>query len=239
MKSLPNRNRNPNLPADNLAEFNTATVTLAQLQLFEILNRFDSRKLSKQIEKKPELFFPLINAFCNFGRLKLAREKFEWQKKQAEARQRAREEKQRARTPVAVTIETLRSLKTCLQSAEPPVSQPIDPAITRHNEPAPAPSRLVLRPAFGVPPSGGFPPTEAPTPETTAETVDDICSSVTLSSRAPRRSLHAEMCRKRTRRGSCRRPPEEPKLTRSDYDSTDQRSTSLETEELLVIGSPS
>jgi hypothetical protein len=226
----------------SLSQFNAASATFVDLHLFDILNRFDSRKLSKRLEEKPELFFPLINAFCNFSHLKLAREKFEWQKQQAQARQRAREEKQRARTPAAITIETLRSLKNCLQSTDEPISEPIDPAVVSNNEPShatAAPSRLVLRPEFGVPPSGGFSPTEARNPQPTAEAVDDICPSATLSSRAARPSLHRAVCGKRTRRGSWAPPPEERNPARSQYESADQRSTSAETEELLLSGSPS
>jgi hypothetical protein len=100
-----------------LSQFNVATATLAQLHLFDILNRFDSRKLSKRLEEKPELWFQLINAFCNFSRLQLARDKFEWQKKQAEARQRAREEKQRARTPIVITATTVHSLRALLKTS--------------------------------------------------------------------------------------------------------------------------
>jgi hypothetical protein len=148
MKAPPNRNRHPNLnlPPDNLSQFNSDTVALAQLQLIEILKRFDSRKLSKQIEKEPELAFPLINAFCNFSRLQLAREKFVWQKKQAEARQRAREEKQRARHSIVITAETIRALRNLiiLHPESKPIeldsrSQPCSPADVPPVEPADTP----------------------------------------------------------------------------------------------------
>jgi hypothetical protein len=117
MKAVPNTDRNPNLPHDGFSQFNTAAVTIAEIELFDALNRFDGRKLSKRLNEKPELFFPLINAFCNFSRLKLAREKFEWQKKQAEARQRAREDKQRARWPIVITVQTVLSVRTLLTPA--------------------------------------------------------------------------------------------------------------------------
>ena len=62
---------------ENLHNFNTATVTIAQFNLFDLLNRFDITTLTKRIEEKPELWFQLISAFCNFSRLQLARDKFE------------------------------------------------------------------------------------------------------------------------------------------------------------------
>jgi len=108
---------------ENLHNFNTATVTIAQLNLFEVLNRFDITTLTKRIEEKPELWFQLISAFCSFSRLQLARDKFEWQKKQAEARQRAREEKQRARTPIVITAATVHSIQSLLQPS--PAPEPI------------------------------------------------------------------------------------------------------------------
>ena len=110
-----------------LDDFNTATVAIAQQIFFDVLNRFDSVNLSKALEKKPDLWFQLINAFCSFSRLQLARDKFEWQKKQAQARQQAREERKRARMPIVITADAVHSLCALMKPAamDFPAEQPI------------------------------------------------------------------------------------------------------------------
>jgi hypothetical protein len=134
----------------DLSQFNAASATLADLHLFDILNRFDVVTLNKRLEENPELFFPLINAFCNFSSLKLAREKFEWQKQQAQARQRAREEKQRRRQPIVINANTLRSVRVLLEpsiSTEcKSVNSAIDPDKKSETPPDHLRSRLAPHP---------------------------------------------------------------------------------------------
>ena len=131
---------------ENLHNFNTASVAIAQLNLFDLLNRFDITTLTKRIEEKPELWFQLISAFCSFSRLQLARDKFEWQKKQAEAKQRAREVKQRA-SHIVITAATGASLRALLNNSpvrpEVPVEQPAVPDVPDVQPPVPAPDITV------------------------------------------------------------------------------------------------
>jgi len=74
-----------------------AATNMAIVDLYTIFNRFDVTSLSKRLEKNPELYFKLMRSFCEFSKLGLERDKFEWKKKKAEERKLARQQKLRAR----------------------------------------------------------------------------------------------------------------------------------------------
>jgi len=77
--------------------FAQAATNMAMVDLYTIFNRFDVTRLSKRLEKNPELYFKLMRSFCEFSKLGLERDKFEWKKKKAEERKLARQQKLRAR----------------------------------------------------------------------------------------------------------------------------------------------
>jgi len=111
--------------------FAKAATNMAMVDLYTIFNRFDVTRLSKRLEKNPELYFKLMRSFCEFSRLGLERDKFEWKKKQAEERKLARERKlrPRARKPICINLATIApamlSLATlCDASAQPDAPNP-------------------------------------------------------------------------------------------------------------------
>ena len=127
--------------------FAQAATNIAIVDLYSILNRFDTAKLSKRLEKNPELYFKLIKSFCEFSRLGLERDKFEWKKKQAEERKLARNRKLRARKPILINLATIAPAMLSIATLCEGSAQPEAPVPTESNAPSPEPS---VGPKVGV-----------------------------------------------------------------------------------------
>jgi hypothetical protein len=87
--------------------FLKAAINVASVDFFTVLNRFDTVTLSKRLEEKPELYFQMMNSYCNLMKANLEQQKLEFKQEQAEARQRDRERKLRARKPILITGQIL------------------------------------------------------------------------------------------------------------------------------------
>jgi hypothetical protein len=94
--------------------FLKASMNIAAVEMFSVLNRFDTVTLSKRLEEKPELYFQLLNSQCNLAKAHLDHQKLEFKKKQAKAKQREREQKLRAQKPILITTGTLDALNQTL-----------------------------------------------------------------------------------------------------------------------------
>jgi len=127
--------------------FAQAATNMAIVDLYTVLNRFDATCLSKRLEKNPELYFKLIKSFCEFSRLGLERDKFEWKKKQAEERKLARNRKLRARKPILINLATIAPAMLSIATLCEGSAQPEAPVPTESNAPSPEPS---VGPKVGV-----------------------------------------------------------------------------------------
>jgi hypothetical protein len=127
--------------------FAQAATNMAIVDLYSILNRFDTAKLSKRLEKNPELYFKLIKSFCEFSRLGLERDKFEWKKKQVEERKLARERKLPARNPIVINLATIAPAMLSIATLCEGSAQPEAPVPTESNAASPEPS---IGPRVGV-----------------------------------------------------------------------------------------
>ena len=99
--------------------FLKAAMNIAAMDVFTVLNRFDSVTLAKRLEEKPELCFQLINWQANLMRAHLDQQKFEFKQKQAETKQRERDQKLRARKPILITETTLRAFARAVGRSTP------------------------------------------------------------------------------------------------------------------------
>src|SRR5688572_31247947 len=96
------------------------------------LNRFDTDALIKRLEEKPQLYFQMMNCYANLMQASLQHQKLEFTQKQAEAKQREREQKLHARKPILVTGSTLDNLnRTLIPSGR---HQPSDARSSRPQE---------------------------------------------------------------------------------------------------------
>jgi hypothetical protein len=109
--------------------FLKAAMSIAAVDFFTVLNRFDTDALIKRVHEKPELYFPFINSFANLMKVSLDQKKLEFKQKQAEAKQRDRDQKLRARKPILVTDTTLESFgRTLARSRRREEADPDSPA---------------------------------------------------------------------------------------------------------------
>jgi hypothetical protein len=105
--------------------FLKASMNIAAMEIFTVLNRFDTVTLSKRLEEKPELYFQLLSAQFNRAKAHLDQQKFEFKQKQAKARQRERNQKLRSRKPILITCRTLTTLASSLdRNRRPDDAQP-------------------------------------------------------------------------------------------------------------------
>ena len=121
-------NNSPNI-------FLKASMNIAAMEMFSVLNRFDTVTLSKRLEEKPELYFQVLNSQCTLMKAHLEQQKFEFRQKQAKAKQRERQQKLRPRKPILITATTIGSIHTQVRQAS-----------TRHKAPPPAQVPAILDP---------------------------------------------------------------------------------------------
>lgn len=141
--------------------FLKASMNIASMEMFSVLNRFDTVTLSKRLEEKPELFFQLLNSQCALMKAHLDQQKFEFRKKQAKAKQRERKQKLRARKPILITAATIGSIHTQVRQAagldkapsrtqDPTIPIPQQPTTDNESPAAPNPEPSTTRNSGGT-----------------------------------------------------------------------------------------